>query len=118
MRACNVRFDNVDRAPKFDFADADLLPEDRTLLQQVAQCVTTGPLKHRSLRLAGRADPRGGLEYNMTLGDHRADTVRRYLGGLGVDTKRIAETSRGELDATGTDETGWRQDRRVDIALQ
>ena len=54
----------------------------------------------------------------MTLGDHRADTVRRYLGGLGVDTKRIAETSRGELDATGTDETGWRQDRRVDIALQ
>jgi peptidoglycan-associated lipoprotein len=117
-RACNIQFGSVDRAPKFDFAETDLLPEDRSLLQQVAPCITTGPLKGRGLRLVGRADPRGEVEYNMTLGAHRADTVRRYLADLGVDAKKVGETSRGKLDATGTDENGWRRDRRVDIMLQ
>jgi peptidoglycan-associated lipoprotein len=117
-RACNIQFDNVDRAPKFDFAETALLPEDRSVLEQVARCVTTGPLKGRAIRLVGRADPRGEVEYNMTLGEHRADTVRRYLASLGVDDRRISETSRGKLDAVGSDDVGWRRDRRVDIGLQ
>jgi hypothetical protein len=37
---------------------------------------------------------------------------------LGVDHREISETSRGKLDATGTDDASWRRDRRVDIALQ
>ena len=109
--------DNVDRAPKFDFDDAELLPEDRDVLEQVAKCVTTGPLKGRKLALVGRADPRGDTEYNMVLGSHRAHAVNAYLSGLGVDQKRLRDTSRGELDATGTDEGGFRLDRRVDIRL-
>ena len=117
-KACNLQFDSVDRAPKFDFADAELISEDRNILQQIAQCITTGPLKGHALRLVGRADPRGEVEYNMTLGAHRADTVRRYLRGLGVDNARISETSRGKLDASGTDDAGWRRDRRVDIQLK
>jgi len=103
--ACRIQFGDVDRAPKFDF-------------DQVARCVTSGPLKGRALLLVGRADPRGEAEYNMVLGEHRADSVARYLESLGVPGDKIAETSRGKLDATGTDEETWRKDRRVDIALR
>ncbi|MDF2692846.1 MAG: peptidoglycan-associated outer rane lipoprotein [Labilithrix sp.] len=117
MKACKIHVDNVDRAPKFDYDDADLQPEDRDVLEQVAKCVTTGPLKGRHLSLVGRCDPRGEVEYNMVLGDYRAETVHDYLAKLGVDPATMGKTSRGELDAQGKDEDGWRRDRRVDISL-
>jgi peptidoglycan-associated lipoprotein len=53
----------------------------------------------------------------MTLGGSRAEAVQRYLVDLGVGKDRMRATSRGEMDATGTDEHGWAQDRRVDIEL-
>ena len=116
-RLCNVTFDNADRAPKFDYDEAALMPQDRDVLEQVAKCVTTGPLKGRKLALVGRADPRGETEYNMVLGDHRADAVHVYLSRLGVATTAMTKTSRGELDAEGQDEDSWQRDRRVDIRL-
>jgi peptidoglycan-associated lipoprotein len=118
LRACNVQLGNVDRAPKFDFDKSELSDADRNVLQQLATCVTTGPLKGRSLALVGRADARGETEYNMGLGEHRADAVKKYLQGLGVPAGQVQETSRGKLDATGTDEAGWQKDRRVDIGLR
>jgi len=116
-RLCNVTFGNAERAPKFDYDDAELLPQDRDVLEQIAKCVTTGPLKGRKLALIGRADPRGEVEYNMALGEHRADSVRDYLARLGVASNHMAQTSRGELDAQGTNEESWKQDRRVDVTL-
>ena len=116
-KACRIRFDDTDRAPKFDFDDDALMPEDRTVLTQLARCVTSGPLKGQKLALTGRADPRGETEYNLILGDNRASSVVNYLALLGVEGGLMASTSRGELDAEGTDEAGWRRDRRVDIAL-
>lgn len=115
---CKIQFGDSGRAPKFDYDEATLLPEDRDVLEQVARCVTTGPLKGRKLALVGRADPRGEVEYNMVLGDHRADSVRDYLAKLGVSMNRMDQTSRGELDAQGGDEDGWRRDRRVDVNLK
>ena len=88
------------------------------VLAQIAKCVTTGPLAGRALELVGRADPRGESEYNMALGERRASSVREYLSRLGVDRAKLIESSRGKLDAMGTDENGWRRDRRVDILLQ
>jgi peptidoglycan-associated lipoprotein len=117
-QACKIDFNNVSRAPKFNFDDASLEPQDMSVLQQIATCVTTGPLKGRDLKLTGRADPRGEVEYNFALGEHRANAVDNYLAQLGVDRNEISETSRGKLDATGTDEAGWQRDRRVDISLQ
>jgi peptidoglycan-associated lipoprotein len=117
-RLCKISVDNAESAPKFDFDRSELSKEDRDVLGQVAKCLTLGPLKGRALRVVGRADPRGESEYNMGLGDHRAGSVRIYLTQLGVDASKIAETSRGELDATGKDEQGWRRDRRVDVLLQ
>ncbi len=116
--ACNIKFNARDAAPKFDFDQSDLLPEDREILQRVAVCVTTGPLRGRSLRLIGHADPRGEAEYNMALGALRAGSAFQFLTHLGVDPKKLAQSSRGELDATGTTEDGWRHDRRVDILLK
>ncbi len=116
-RKCNVTFDNADRAPKFDYDEAALMPQDRDVLEQVAKCVTTGPLRGRKLALVGRADARGETEYNMVLGDHRADAVHVYLARLGVGVSAMSKTSRGELDAEGKDDDSWQRDRRVDIRL-
>jgi peptidoglycan-associated lipoprotein len=115
LRACKVDLGNVAEAPKFDFDQSDVRPSDRSVLDQIAKCVTTGPLSGRSLHLVGRADPRGEQEYNMTLGSSRAEAVARYLRSLGVATNQLSETSRGKLDAMGTDEASWQLDRRVDI---
>jgi len=115
LRACKLDMGNAQEAPKFDFDQSFIRAEDRGVLDQVARCVTTGPLKGRTLRLTGRADPRGEQEYNMTLGSSRADAVARYLRALGVTSNQLTETSRGKLDATGTDEASWQLDRRVDI---
>jgi len=117
LAACNIVLDKVDTAPKFDFDDSSLPQQDRSVLDQVATCVTTGPLRGRSLSLVGRADPRGEVEYNFALGEHRADSVVNYLAQLGVGKDKMRETSRGKLDATGTEEEGWARDRRVDVAL-
>jgi peptidoglycan-associated lipoprotein len=114
--ACGItEIASVAEAPKFDFDQDVILSEDRDVLAQVAQCLTTGPLKGRRVKLVGRADPRGTPEYNLALGEHRSFAVLSYLTGLGVPTAQMTETSRGSLDATGNDEATWRQDRRVDI---
>lgn len=105
------------KAPKFDFDSTDLSSAERDVLDQVAKCLTTGALKGRAVQLVGRADPRGEQEYNMTLGHQRAGSVKVYLTKLGVAQGSVNETSRGELDASGTDADGWRRDRRVDVNL-
>ena len=105
-------------APKFDFDTADVTGEDRTILQGIAKCMMTGPLQGKSIRLVGRADSRGEPEYNMALGAKRSSNVKQFLGSLGVPDSRLMQTSRGELDAKGTDEDSYRLDRRVDIELQ
>ena len=104
-------------AASFDF-DSDAIGEqDRVVLSALARCLSVGALKGRGLALTGRADARGEPEYNLSLGESRADSVRRYLHDLGVQAERLRATSRGEMDATGTDEAGWAYDRRVDIEL-
>jgi len=114
-KACNIDLNNEQTAPKFDFDNSAIRADDRAILDQIARCVTSGPLKGRSLHLVGRADPRGEDEYNMVLGSSRASSVASYLAALGVSRSQMAETSRGKLDATGTDDTSWQLDRRVDI---
>jgi peptidoglycan-associated lipoprotein len=104
-------------APKFGFDSAQLTPGDRSELDQLATCMTTGPLKGQNVSLVGRADPRGEAEYNMNLGATRATAVQSYLARLGVAGSRLTTTSRGALDAEGHDETTWAVDRRVDLDL-
>jgi outer membrane protein OmpA-like peptidoglycan-associated protein len=114
-KACGI--DDSDRAPKFDFDSSQLSSNDRDILAQIAKCLTTGPLKGRSVELTGRTDPRGESEYNMNLGASRAKSADDYMAGLGVAANQMSLTSRGALDATGHDEETWRHDRRVDVNL-
>ncbi len=116
-KKCNLRFGDVEQAPKFGFDTTDLAPQDREVLGDIAKCLTTGPLAGRKVKLVGHADPRGTTDYNMALGARRANGVAGYLKSLGVAQDKLAETSRGELDASGSDETTWQRDRRVDISL-
>lgn len=118
-KACGIppKADGKNLAPSFEFDSSALVEEDRTLLALVAKCLTEGALRGKSVVLTGRTDPRGEDEYNMTLGGSRSDSVKRYMIDLGVGRERLAATSRGEIDATGKDEAGWAQDRRVDVEL-
>jgi peptidoglycan-associated lipoprotein len=101
----------------FPFDSARLEKKDIKPLNDVAGCFTTGPMKGRQLKLVGRADPRGPAAYNVTLGQARADSVQKYLTDRGVGVSNAPSTSRGAMDATGTDDAGWARDRRVDIML-
>jgi peptidoglycan-associated lipoprotein len=114
---CNIKAPETTN-PKFDFDKDELTPEDRTVLDQLATCLISGAAKGKSVALIGRADPRGTEEYNLGLGSRRASSVSQYLGRLGVTAGQMAVTTRGALEATGTDEAGWRNDRRVDVQLK
>jgi peptidoglycan-associated lipoprotein len=101
----------------FAFDSANVRPDDARVLEQLASCFTSGKLKGRTLKLVGHADPRGGSDYNVTLGQSRADAVAGYIVQKGMDKGKTESTSRGAMDATGSDEPSWARDRRVDVLL-
>jgi peptidoglycan-associated lipoprotein len=112
-RACGIS----DAEAYFAFDSANVRPSDKAVLQKLAKCFADGPLKGRQMRLVGHADPRGESEYNMVLGGKRADNVKGFLTNEGLPDGQVQTTSRGELDAVGTDESSWSEDRRVDVVL-
>lgn len=101
----------------FQFDSARVTSSDRSPLDLVAKCFTQGPLAGHSVKLVGRADPRGSSDYNLTLGQSRADAVGGYLDARGLAKDKTQPTSRGAMDASGSDEGGWKHDRRVDVIL-
>lgn len=106
------------KPPKFGY-DSDSVQEGwKDAMREIAKCMKEGGLKGKGLLLTGHTDPRGDDEYNMALGGRRASSVKSALGEFGVEGSRIDVTSRGEVDAKGTEEATWSQDRRVDIGLR
>jgi len=89
----------------------------RDTLVALADCLKNGNLKDKKLLLVGHADPRGTDDYNLALGGRRAGSVQSALVELKVSRSQLETSSRGELDATGTTESGWNKDRRVDVKL-
>lgn len=102
-------------APFFRFDSASTAKADPTL-QTLASCMSTGPLKGRTIRLIGRTDPRGTEEYNEKPGLERAESVKRYLVKNGVAADRVQTTSLGKDDASPSP-ADWPTDRRVQIEL-
>jgi peptidoglycan-associated lipoprotein len=101
----------------FDFDSSKVRKGDHPVLEKLVQCFTTGPLAGKTMRLVGHADPRGDDEYNVALGGRRSSNIKTYLVGLGLKDAQGETTSRGEMDAVGTDDASWGKDRRVDIVL-
>jgi peptidoglycan-associated lipoprotein len=102
----------------FDYDSRELPADAKRVLERLAGCVSTGSLKGARVLLTGHCDPRGEYEFNMALGAERAENVKGMLTGLGVDASKVTTSSRGKLDATGTDESSWVQDRRVDVEIR
>ncbi|WP_394833205.1 OmpA family protein [Pendulispora rubella] len=105
-------------APKFDFEQSTLRDMSKQTLTRLVGCLTTGPLKGSRVLLTGHCDNRGEYEFNMSLGAERAEVIKNFLAAAGVGSDRVATSSRGKLDAVGTDEAGWENDRRVDIEIR
>ena len=112
-RACGI----TDTEAHFAFDSAIVRNIDYPTLDKLVRCFSSGPLANREMRLVGHADPRGSDEYNMVLANSRADGVKIFLLSRGLPGQQMATTSRGEMDARGTDEASWAEDRRVDVLL-
>jgi len=96
----------------FEFDSSDLDEASKNAINEAVDCYRNNGAPAR-LHLTGATDPRGTEEYNIALGERRAQSVRQYMEALGVDGARIGVSSVGEEMASGTDEAGWAQDRAV-----
>src|SRR6185369_12797034 len=97
----------------FDFNEYTPSTEANAAIDRNGECLKKTP--NRNTTLVGHSDPRGTEEYNMALGDKRAQAVRDRLGRMGLNEKKLTTVSKGELEASGTDEAGWARDRRVEF---
>lgn len=99
----------------FEYDQDSVKAEYAALIQEHAKFLSNN--RNRKIRLEGHADERGSREYNMALGQRRADAVRKATSVLGVSNDRMETVSFGEdkPKATGHDEAAWAQNRRVEI---
>lgn len=98
----------------FDFDQSTLTPDSRALLLAHAERLRGASV---SVRLEGHADERGSREYNMALGERRANAVRDFLVVQGVNASSLEVISYGEERAavSGSGESSWSQNRRVEV---
>lgn len=115
-KACDLPSD-PGSAPKFDFNSATLKTDEASVLDSLARCLKDGGLGDQKLVMIGFTDPRGSDEYNLRLGQERADATKQYLIDQGVPDDQLSTDSRGKSEAHGTDETTWALDRRVEVRL-
>jgi len=101
----------------FDFDKATLKPEGRQLLDQVAAQVNT--IKLETIIAVGYTDSIGSAEYNLGLGQRRADAVKAYLVSKGVAADRIYTESKGKADPIASNATaeGRAKNRRVEVEI-
>ena len=97
----------------FGLDQYDIDSQARTILDSQAQWLTQYP--NTRITLEGHADERGTREYNLALGDRRANAAKNYLAARGVSAARITTISYGKERpiALGSDEQSWAQNRRA-----
>jgi peptidoglycan-associated lipoprotein len=105
----------VNNSVYYEFDRSNLSAQDRKLVEAHAQYLREHP--GVKVRVEGNADERGSKEYNLALGQRRAETVTHAMDLLGVGGDRVEAVSYGEEKprATGHDEQAWAQNRRSDI---
>lgn len=103
------------RSVYFDLDSFVVKDEYRSLVEAHANFMKRHP--ERRVTIEGNTDERGSREYNLALGQKRAEAVRRSLSTLGVPDRQVEAVSYGEErpKATGHDETSWAENRRADI---
>ena len=106
------------RSVFFDFDRFDVKAEFQPLVEAHGRYLSS--MKQRHVVIEGNADERGSREYNLALGQKRADAVKSRLTLLGATDSQIETISYGEERprATGHDESSWAQNRRADIVYK
>ncbi len=99
----------------FEYDSADIREDARSALRQNADKLNAGNLG--AVTVEGHCDERGSTEYNLALGERRANAVKRYLVDLGVPGNNLRTVSFGEERPAvqGHDESAWRYNRRADF---
>ena len=99
----------------FDFDSFDVRAEAQALIESHAQILRTD--RSRRAVVEGHADERGGREYNLSLGQKRADTVRQALITLGANDYQLEAVSFGKERPAGlgSDEGAWAKNRRAEL---
>jgi len=102
----------------FDFDKSEIKPEYAPVVKASGQTLTERP--GIKVKLEGNTDQRGTREYNIGLGERRAQAVRRALLLQGVAETQITTVSFGaeRPAAEGDDESAWSQNRRVELVYQ
>jgi peptidoglycan-associated lipoprotein len=97
----------------FDTDKSDVDDPDKATLQSQAAWLQKNPQVR--VTIEGHADERGTREYNLALGERRANSAKNYLASLGVDAGRLTVISYGKErpDALGSDEASWAKNRRA-----
>ncbi len=109
---------NVAKVLYFDYDSYEIKPQFQSVIDAHARFLRANP--SRRVSLEGHTDERGGREYNLALGQRRAEAVRRALALLGVQDNQLEAVSFGKEKPanTGTDEAAWSLNRRVEIAYR
>ena len=96
----------------FDLDQSDLKAESATIAEAQAKLLTKN--KNAKLRIEGNADERGTREYNLALGERRAESLKSKLVSMGVDGSKIETISYGEECPANaaSNEEAWTQNRR------
>ncbi len=116
MQVFNRQRSSLDeRSVYFDFDKSAILPEWISTIEDHAKLAQTFP--NDQITLQGNCDERGGREYNLALGDRRANAVKERLLALGVSGSRISTVSFGKEKprALCHEEKCWAQNRRADF---
>ncbi|RKZ36614.1 MAG: peptidoglycan-associated lipoprotein Pal [Gammaproteobacteria bacterium] len=103
------------RTVYFDFDSAQISSEAQQIIEAHAKYLANNSSAMATLE--GHADERGTREYNLALGERRANAVLRLVGLQGASQRQMEAVSYGEENpvAFGHDESSWRQNRRVEI---
>ena len=106
------------RSVYFDFDSYTVSDQYRGLVETHAKYLASHP--QQNIKIEGNTDERGGSEYNLALGQRRADAVRRMRTRLGVSDNQIEPLSFGKEKpkATGTSEADFAENRRADIVYR
>ncbi len=104
---------NVGDRVFFDFDRSDLKPDARATLEKQAAWLKKYPAIR--VTLEGHADERGTREYNLALGERRANSAKDFLVALGINPNRLQTISFGKERpvALGSNEASWAQNRRA-----
>lgn len=102
----------------FEFDQADLRPEAREQLAQNAEWLRENPQYRATIE--GHCDERGTNEYNLALGERRANSAQSYIVSLGVDENRLDTISYGEERpaCTESSESCWQRNRRAHFVIR